>query len=224
MKPEEMMERLDDTESVLKQQDKRIKDLEQKEVKLPEINIPDYSQAFEALKSQLTAALKQPDPSALEEVKTDISEVLKQLGSLGFLTQTTLTRLGRLEGMVKQLSETVTQVKHHHHFEKKSKWLLTGSIALLLLISIASGLCYGLYQQNCRLHDNDVKFRMVRQNLPIATRWIDSTFYHDPEDAERVTEKLEAQAQALAEAEAIARQKLQEAKDAKSAVRKLKKQ
>lgn len=135
-----------------------------------------------------------------------------------------LDRSEHLEGLFKQLPETVTQVEHHHHFGNKSKWGLMGGIALLLITSIVSGLCYSLYQQNRRLHDNDVKLRMVRQGWPAAVRWADTTFYHDPQDAEKVIEKLEVKALALAEAEATAKQKQQEAKEAKSAVSKLKKQ
>ena len=222
MKPEELMEKMDETQGVLILLSKRIEELAKKEVVPP--HIPDYSQAFEELKSQLTDALKQPDQSALEEVKTDMAKTLTRLGSIGFLVKEMVSQMERLEGRVKQLPKTVTEVKHHHHFENRSKWWLTGGIVLLLLISIVSGLYYSLYRENRRLHDNDVKFRMVRQNLPIATRWIDSAFYHDPQGAERDIEKQEAQALAVAQAEALARQKLQEAKEAKSAVRKLKKQ
>lgn len=223
MKPEEIKERLDDTESVLAQQGKRIDELEKKEIKFPEIHIPDYSKEFEELKSRITEALKQPDKLELEEVKIHISKALKQPDSIGSIAET-IRRLERLDGLVKQLPELVIPVRHHHHFEHKSKWWLTGGIVLLLITSIASGLCYSFYRENRMLHDNDVKFRMIRQRYPATVRWADSTFYRDPEDVEKVTEKLEAQDLAVAEAEAIARQKQQEAKEAKSAVNKLKRQ
>jgi hypothetical protein len=223
MKSEEIQERMDDTESVLAQQGKRIIELEKKEIKFPEIHIPDYSKEFEELKSHITRVLKQSDKSELEELKAHISEVLKQPDSIGFIAET-IGRLERLDGLAKQLPELVIPVRHHHHFENKSKWWLTAGIVLLLITSIASELCYSLYRENHRLHDNDVKFRMIRQRYPIATRWADSTFYRDPKEVEKVTEKLEAQDLAVAEAEAIARQKQQEAKEAKSAVSKLKRQ
>lgn len=223
MKPEEIKERMDDTESVLIQQGKRITELEKKEVILPKIHIPDYKQEFEKLKSYISEALKQPDKSDLEEVKIHINEALKQPDSIGSIAET-IGRLERLDNLVKQLPQLVIPYKHHHHFENKSKGLVFGSIALLLISSITSGLCYGLYHENRRLHNNDVKFRMVRRCYPTAVQWADSVFYRNPEDAEKVTEKLEAQDLAVAEAEAIAKQKQQEAKEAKSAVSKLKRQ
>lgn len=221
MKPEEIMERMDDTESVLIQQGKRIRELEKKEVVLPEIHIPDYKQEFEELKAHISETLKQPGKPALEEVKAHINEALTQPGSIGSLAET-IGRLERLDGLIKQLPEIVIPFKHHHHFENKSKGLVFGGIALLLLVSITSGLCYSLFQENRRLHDNDVKFRMVRQRYPMAVQWADSTFYRDAGEAEKVTQKLEAQDLAVAEAEAIAKQKQQEAKEAKSTVNKLK--
>lgn len=224
MKPEELMEKMDETHGVLILLGKRIDELAKKEVVLPQVPIPDYSREFEELKSLVTRGLKQPGKSALEEIKTDMAKESKTLSSIGFLTKALVERSEHLETLVKQLPKTVTQVKHHHHLDNKSKWLLASGIVLLLVTSIVSGLYYSLYRENRRLHDNDVKFRMVRQNLPIATRWIDSTFSLDPENEEKAVENKEAQAMELAEAEAIAKQKLQEAKDAKSAVRKLKKQ
>ncbi|MGI4806112.1 MAG: hypothetical protein ACRYFL_15205 [Janthinobacterium lividum] len=194
MKPEELMEKMDETHGVLILLGKRIDELAKKEVVLPQVHIPDYSREFEELKSQLTEALKQPEKSALEEVKTDMAKTLTRLGSIGFLVKEMVSQMERLESRVKQLPETVTQTQHHHHLGNKSKWLLASGIVLLLVTSIASGLYYSLYRENRRLHDNDVKFRMVRQSSPAATRWVDSTFYRDPENAEKVTEKLEAQA------------------------------
>ncbi|RZK34963.1 MAG: hypothetical protein EOO61_12715, partial [Hymenobacter sp.] len=138
MKPEELMEKMDETHGVLILLGKRIDELAKKEVMLPEIHIPDYSRELEELKSLVTRALKQPGKAALEEIRTDIASIAKEskaLGSIGFLTKALVERSEHLETLVKQLPKTVTEVKHHHHLENKSKWLLAGGIVLLLFTS-----------------------------------------------------------------------------------------
>ena len=227
MNPEELMEKMDETHGVLILLGKRIDELAKKEVLLPQVPIPDYSRELEELKSLVTRALKQSGKAALEEIKTDMANIAKEtkaLGSIGFLTKALVERSEHLETLVKQLPKTVTEVKHHHHLGKESKWTLASMIVLLLITSIACGAGYSLYRENARLHDNDIRLRMVRHDWPRIVGLVDSVFYHNPENAEKVIQELEAQALDLAEAEAKAKQKLQEAKDANSAVRKLKKQ
>lgn len=221
------MEKMDETHEVLILLAKRIDELAKKEVVLPEIHIPDYSRELEELKSLVTRALKQPGKAALEEIRTDIASIAKEskaLGSIGFLTKALVERSEHLETLVKQLPKTVTQTQHHHHLGNGSKWMLAGLFVLSMVTSIICGFGYSLYRENARLHNNDVKLRMIRQRYPTAVQWADTTFYHDPQNAEKVTQELEAKALAIAEANATARQKQQEAEDAKSAVRKLKQQ
>lgn len=58
MKPEELMERMDDTELVLSQQDKRITELENKEVVLPQIHTPDLQAGVRGTEEPCYAGLK----------------------------------------------------------------------------------------------------------------------------------------------------------------------
>ncbi|RYY25143.1 MAG: hypothetical protein EOP41_05385 [Sphingobacteriaceae bacterium] len=224
MKPEELMEKMDETHEVLILLGKRIDELAKKEVVRPEIRIPDYSRELEELKSLVTRTPRQSGKSALEEMKIYILEVMNKLGSVDFRTKGMTERFEHLDSLIGQLPKTVTQTQHHHHLGNGSKWMLAGLFVLSMVTSIICGFGYSLYRENARLHDNDVKLRMIRQRYPTAVQWADTTFYHDPQNAEKVTQELEAKALAIAEANATARQKQQEAEDAKSAVRKLKQQ
>jgi hypothetical protein len=53
MKDKEMAERMQDTEAVLEQQGQRIAELENKEIKTPHVDIPDYSMELNAILSEL---------------------------------------------------------------------------------------------------------------------------------------------------------------------------
>jgi hypothetical protein len=41
------------------------------------------------------------------------------------------------------------------------------------------------------MKENDIKFRMIRQSIPEAARWADTTYHRNPEAAERILKKLE---------------------------------
>jgi hypothetical protein len=53
MKDKEVAERMQDTEAVLEQQGKRIAELENKEIKTPNLDIPDYSMELNAILNEL---------------------------------------------------------------------------------------------------------------------------------------------------------------------------
>lgn len=103
-------------------------------------------------------------------------------------------------------------VRHHHHFDLRSKGFVISAVVLLLTTAITVGTACHLWRRNRELQANAVKFRMIRQaRLDIAI-WADSTYRKNPKEAERTTEALEEKAMANQAAEATAREREKEAK------------
>ena len=77
--------------------------------------------------------------------------------------------------------------------------------------------------KNSRLHENDIKFRIVRQIKPNAAYQADTIYYQNPEEIEKKTKQLEVEQLAIAQAEAAAKEIKEKADRAKERVLKLKK-
>ena len=76
MKPEELAERLNDTEFVLAQHGKKLEEFEQREIKSPEIQVPDYSQEFKWIRHALLRTLNTDD---MTEIKAGLYRLAEQL-------------------------------------------------------------------------------------------------------------------------------------------------
>ena len=113
MKPEELEDRITDTENVLALHGKRITNLEERKAEPQEIKVPDYSHQF-------------------EELKTLVKQHSLAYSSLQIYAQIT--------SFQKTISElpTVLPVEHHHYFEDKSKGILLGDIGLLQVSAFSS--------------------------------------------------------------------------------------
>ncbi|TPE43327.1 hypothetical protein [Pontibacter mangrovi] len=171
MKPEELEERLADTERVLSQHAKRLKKLEElEEPKAPQPMSPpqstDYTSHFEELKALFK--------------EHDISKHSLQLYALITSFWKAYTKLPK-----------VLPVRHYHHFEDKSRGFIIGGFILLLATSVSVGLSFSLFRENGRLQESSIKYRLVRQEYPEAAFWADSTYLLAPEEAERRVELLE---------------------------------
>jgi regulator of replication initiation timing len=116
-----------------------------------------------------------------------------------------------------------SQVKHHHHFDLRSRGFIISAAILLIVSAISVGIAVTNSGENSRLHAMDVKYRMVRQFNPEIVAWIDSIYYQNPELAEQETEKREAHELVVNDAEALLKQKQQETKNAQNLLKKLKK-
>jgi hypothetical protein len=168
MKPEEFEDRLTDTENVLALHGKRITNLEEHKAEPQEIKVPDYSRHFEELKT-----------------------LVKQHS----LAYSSLQIYAQIHSFQKTISELpkVLPVEHHHYFTDKSKGFLIGGMVLLLISAITVGISFGLYRENTRMKENDIKFRMIRQSIPETAQWADTTYHRDPEGTEKVLKKLEVE-------------------------------
>ena len=78
MKPEELAERLNDTEFVLTQHGKKLDELEQREVKVPEIQVPDYSQEFKWIRHTLLQRLNSNDTGEIKQRLFGLAEQIKK--------------------------------------------------------------------------------------------------------------------------------------------------
>lgn len=163
MKQEEMEERLLDVERVLALQGKRLENLEEK----PAPNPPQISQAPDCRSQfeELKALLK----------RHDLSVQALQIYALIASIQETVTKLPK-----------VLPVRHHHHFEDRSRGFLIGGIVCLVVNAISAGLCFSLYRENSRLQENNMKYRMIRQAHPETAQWADSAYIHAPEEVKQL--------------------------------------
>jgi Cu2+-containing amine oxidase len=50
---------------------------------------------------------------------------------------------------------------------------------------------FGLIRENNRLQENDIKFRMIRQSIPEAARWADTTYHNNPVEVEKMVKRLD---------------------------------
>ncbi|MDX5438722.1 MAG: hypothetical protein LPK03_16095 [Pontibacter sp.] len=169
MNTEELEERLADAERVLALHGKRLEKLEERETPAPPqfAEAPDYGAQFEELK----ALINRHDLSA------QTLQIYAQIASF----RDTITKLPK-----------VLPVRHHHHFEDRSRVFVIGGIICLLTVAISVGLCLSLYRENSRLRDSDVKYRMIRQGYPDAGRRVDSIYHLNPEEAEGRVRQLES--------------------------------
>ncbi|MEJ8802818.1 hypothetical protein [Pontibacter sp. H249] len=169
MNTEELEERLADAERVLTLHGKRLEKLEEREIPAPpQIDeAHDYGAQFEELKALIQR----------HDLGVQALQIYAQIDSF----RDTITKLPK-----------VLPVRHHHHFEDRSRGFVIGSIVCLLAAAISVGLCLSLYRENSRLRENDIKNRMIRQTYPDAGHWVDSVYYLNPEEAERRVRQLES--------------------------------
>ena len=177
MTPQELEERVADTERVLALYGKRLEKLEQRNNPAP------------ARPEQETAkqAMPAPDiPGQLEELKALIRRHDFSLQALQIYAQ-----ISSFRDTITKLPK-VLPVRHHHHLEDKARGFILGGVMLLLITAITAGWCYSLYRENSRLQESEVRFRLVRQAYPEAARWADSTYTLNPEEATAWVKELES--------------------------------
>lgn len=190
MKTRTIEERLEEQEEVLQLMLTKLQVLENRKTEFPEISIPDYSKQLEIMKKEL---LRVNHSYPVERIDQQL-EKMRNLGN----------------GIPE-----VIKVRRYHHFEDKSKGFITGAIVLLLMSALSVGIAISMWKENGTLNDNSVKFRVIRQGYPNVAYWADTTYHRDPEMITVLTEKLEAEQLAVAQAETVAREKTLDSKQKK---------
>ncbi|MEJ7692692.1 hypothetical protein [Daejeonella sp.] len=213
MNTHEIQEQLQDNQEVTLRIEERVTQLENKEIKFPEIK--DYEEQFAELKKLIKKHGEQDQILPLLEKIEERAQDFKTLVSS--IRELTISQ----DIMVRELPKEI-KVKALHRFEDKTKGFIFGGIILLIVTSIAVGTSLNLWSENERMQENDVKFRMVRQTNPDVAYRTDTLYHHNPEDMEAKTKQLEAQQLAIVQAEATARQVEKEAVLAKEEATKLK--
>ncbi|WP_242923092.1 hypothetical protein [Pontibacter liquoris] len=173
MNPAELEERLSDAERVLALHGKRLEKVEQ-------LNAP-------------APARPEQDNAELTKLSPDISNQFEELKKL-ISRQDLSTQALQIYAQIASFRETITQlpkvlpVRHHHHFEDRSRGFLIGGVVCLLTVAILTGLCFSLFRENVRLRESSAKYEMIRQASSEAAIWADSTYHLDPDEVERSVE------------------------------------
>ncbi len=95
---------------------------------------------------------------------------------------------------VKTILEAVRKslpVKVKHEFDPKTEgWIIAGLI-LLIVTAISTGLCGHLWAENNRLQAVDIMYRLLKQVDKSATKWADSIYTSNPDEAEKAVIRME---------------------------------
>lgn len=180
-------ERLEEQEEVLQLMLTKLQILENRKIAFPEIRIPDYSNHLETLKKEL---LRVNHSYPIEKIDEQVTKIQNLSGSI---------------------PETI-KVRHHHHFDDKSKRFIIGAVVLLLVCAMCVGMAVSMWNENARLNENSVKFRIIRQGYPSTAYWADTLYHKNPEEITDLIEQLEEEYLVTIRTESNARLKEEEAK------------
>lgn len=209
MDTQEIQEQLKDNQEATVGIEERVTQLENKEIR-------DYNVQFDELKRLLQKQGEQDKAQPIwEKLKDQAPAMTSLVAVISKLIQSQ-------EYMVKDFPKEL-KVKVLHRFEDKTKGFIIGGMVMLIITAIAVGTSFHLWSENGRMKENDVKFRMIRQTNPKTAHWADNTYHRNPDFMEDATQKLEAEQLAIAQAEAAAKQKENEAVQAKKEADSLKK-
>lgn len=194
MNSREIQEQLQDNQEATLRIEERITQLENKEIKFPEIK--DYEQQFDELKKLIEKDGEQDKILLLgENIRQQAQDIKVLVSSIGELSRSQ-------DNMVQELPKEI-KVKVQHRFEDKTKGFIIGSIALLIVSTIAVGTSFNLWSENGRMKENNIKFRMVRQTNPDVAYRTDTLYYRNPEEMEAKTRQLEAEQLAIADRKSV---------------------
>lgn len=191
-------ERLEELEEVVQTVITKMQELETRKIEVPDIHIPDYTGQLETIKNELVR--------------------VNHTYPVGKIQQ----QIAILEELIGGIPEII-QIRHHHHFQDKSKGFFIGAIILVLVSAISVGVTVSMWNDNRRMNENSVKFRMIRQQYANVAYWADTTYHHDPDAMKKLTERLETEQLATKQADASAKEKVQDAKQTKEKFNQLQK-
>lgn len=157
----ELTERMDGVDELMDSIVKKVTEIDRREIKTT-----DYTPHFEALKAAI-GRLNISYPA--EQIKNTIAE-----------------SKGILEAIRKALP---VKVKHQFDFKTKG-WIIAGMI-LLIVTAISTGLCGHLWAENNRLQAIDIKYRLLQQVDTSSTKWADSIYTSNPDEAEKTVIRME---------------------------------
>ena len=157
----ELTERMDGVDELMDSIVKKVTEIDKREIK-----ITDYTPQFEALKT-VVGQLNIRYPA--EQIQNTLAE-----------------SKGILEAIRK-----ILPVKVKHQFDFKTKGLIIAAMMLLIVTAISTGLCGHLWVENNRLQAVDIKYRLLRQVDTHSTKWADSIYTSNPDEAEKTVIGME---------------------------------
>ena len=177
---------------------------------------------MEVIESELPEFLK----SFLEQYKETLASISGQIekSNKRYDDQKISQQVDHVKDLVGTMPKVITvKNEHHHHFGAWSKNLIIGVAACFLITASSTGTAFYLKHENNRMTANDIKFRAIRQIAPKWGHWADTTYSRNPMAMGENTIKLETEVLEKAYAEEVARQKVEEANQAKKRLDSLKK-
>ena len=175
----ELTERMDGVDELMDSIVKKLTEIDKREIK-----ITDYTPQFEALKQIFEAFLLKYNKES-EALKTVVGQ-LNISYPAGQIQNTLAESKGILEAIRK-----ILPVKVKHQFDFKTKgWIIAGMI-LLIVTAIGTGVCGHLWAENNRLQAVDIKYRLLRQVDTSSTKWADSIYTSNPDEAEKTVIRME---------------------------------
>jgi hypothetical protein len=176
----ELTERIDGVDELMDSIVKKVTEIDKREIK-----ITDYSPQFEALKQIFEVFLLKYNKES-EELKAVVGQ-LNISYPAGQIQNTLTESKGILEAIRK-----ILPVKVKHQFDFKTKGWIIAAMMLLIVTAISTGLCGHLWAENNRLHAVDIKYRLLRQVDTSSTKWADSIYTSNPDEAEKTVIRMES--------------------------------
>lgn len=128
----------------------------------------------------------------------------------------------KIEQASHDIPRTVS-VDVHHRFDKAAKYTILALVGSLIVTAICVGGWIATSRTNTALEKNDLKYRYLLLKQPELRMSLDSFYRINPERFEQIVLELEEKNRAIQHAEALARAKEKETKEAQERVEKLKK-
>lgn len=176
----ELTERMDGVDELMDSIVKKVTEIDKREIK-----ITDYTPHFEALKQIFEVFLLKYNKES-EELKAVVGQ-LNISYPAGQIQNTLTESKGILEAIRK-----ILPVKVKHQFDFKTKGWIIAAMMLLIVTAISTGLCGHLWAENNRLHAVDIKYRLLRQVDTSSTKWADSIYTSNPDEAEKTVIRMES--------------------------------
>lgn len=175
----ELTERMDGVDELMDSIVKKVTEIDKREIK-----ITDYTPHFEALKQIFEVFLLKYNKES-DALKTVVGQL-----NISYPAEQIQNTLAESKGILEAIRKALP-VKVKHQFDFKTKgWIIAGMI-LLIVTAIGTGLCGHLWAENNRLQAVDIKYRLLRQVDTSSTKWADSIYASNPDEAEKTVIKME---------------------------------
>ncbi len=176
---DELTERLDGQDEIIDSLIKKITDQEKREPKTV-----DYTLHFEALQKIFEMFLLR-----YNKENAELKAAIGQL-NISYPAEQIQNTLSEVKTILEAVRKSLP-VKVKHEFDPKTKgWIIAGMI-LLIVTAISTGLCGHLWAENNRLQAVDIKYRLLRQVDTSSTKWADSIYTGNPDEAEKTVIRME---------------------------------